>query len=775
MRGSLTVLTCVLSLAATHIAQAKTFLFDMGTAKSELRPGFTQVTAKSQYTKEAGHGWRSLEGLKEHYEPYTREWKFNESRGSAQPPPIYANEITCDSVIGDKPNSFLIDAPDGPYTVYVLCGRSAGSPREYHVFEVKAGGAASTVKIPGAWIFEKRVLKAESKGGQLSIDLVPQTDWLLAALIVYPTNDEEKVRKDFLDALEKEIWFLPPDVAEKWKETKHEDNRPLPDFSAEDRSRGYAVFARHWSEVIYPNTVPRQIELNPELKIFASLGEHEPVTFTIHPLKDLPGVNVTASDLRSADAAIPAKNVDIRYVRYMLVRPNYSSYFTYHIAPDALERRDSVDIKRGSNQTVWATVKVPEDARPGIYEGKLSFTPAGGKPADVAIKVRVLPIKLQKNPDHIYAMYYRDPLSEIDEKNTKQANEYFQRKAELERQDMVEHGMNSHTSGVSGLTRDEEGNWTIDGTETERRIALDRKYGMADKPLIVHFPVSTPYAKLVDKRGMGSHLRLLPEEVPQAYFDEVTKMVAVIEKERKKRNWPEFLYYPIDEPSGEPKSVRFMVNILKAVKKVPGVRTYLTADPSEDNFAPLWPFVDVWCCQPFVFNCDKIRQLSKEKKIEFWCYPNHISGENDHTPVRGARMTWGFGFWKSGFRTLIPWIYQASIGDPWNYLDGTSMDFMNRFTPDGEPVPVTLWEAYREGIDDGRYIYTLEKVAAEAKKKGGNAAALAQKGENELKYVWDAIQVQEKYKYDDLWNGADFDAYRWLLASMIMQLQEALR
>ena len=789
MRGGLIGLVCLLCLLPAQAARAKTFLFDMGTDKSELRAGFTRVTAKSVYTKEAGYGWKSADGLKERYKNYDREWKQNESRGSAEPPPIYTNEITCDTISSDKPNSFLLDLAPGDYTVYMLCGLSAGPRNEYHYFDVRVGGPSTssgppratsrggesaTVKIPGLYRFEKQVFKTVLKGNQLSVDLAPKTDWLVSCLIVYPTAEEEKVRKDVLDALEQEVYFLPPDVAAKWKETKNADDRPLPAFSAEDQARGYAVFARHWSEIIYPNTVPRPTELNPDLAIFASLGEYEPVTFTVFPLKDLSAAKVTAGDLRCEGAVIPAKNIDVRYVRYMLVRPNYSTYYSYHVAPDVLEHKDSVAVKKGCNQTCWITVKVPDDAKPGIYEGKLTFAPAGGQAADVKLKLRVLPIKLRQNPEHIYGTYYHDPLSSVDEKNTPAANEYFQRKAELERQDMIAHGMNTHTSHVTGLKRDDNGVWTIDGAETERRIALDRKYGLASKPLITSFPVTMMYNKLVDKRGMGNHMRLLPDEIPQAYFDDVTKMVAVIEQERKKRQWPELLYYPIDEPSSEEKSVRFMTSIMKAIKKVPGIRTYVTADPSEDAFAPMWPYVDVWCCQPFVFGFEKIRQLSKEKNIEFWCYPNHISGENDHTPVKGARMTFGFGFWKSGFKTLIPWIYQADIGDPWNYLDGSAMDFMNRSTPDGEPIPVALWEAFREGIDDGRYIYTLEQLVVEGKNKGGKAAALAQEGEKELKYVWDAIQVQEKYKYDDLWTGADFDAYRWLLASEILKLQEAL-
>jgi hypothetical protein len=775
MRGVVVGLVSLAAFLGGRQADAKVYLFDMGTAQSELRPGFTRVTAQSRYTPATGFGWQSAEGLKEHYRHYSRQWEMNESRGQEQPPPIYTNEITCDAVLSSRPATFVIDLAPGDYTVYLLSGLSAGSSRDYHWFDIAAGDAKATVKTPGPYIFERCLLRAAAPNGRLAIDLTPKTDWMLAGLLVFPTDEEAEVREKLLDALEKEIYFLPPDVADQWKQTFHQDDRPLPEFSEADRRRGYALFARHWSEVIYPNTVPRRVELDPQLEIFASLGEYEPVTFTVHPLKHLSGIRVRAGELRSDRRVIPADRIDVRHVRYMYVRPNYSAFFSYHIAPDVLERRESVDAEKGENQRFWITIKVPDDAEPGLYQGALEVTAEGAPAAQVPLKLRVLPIRLQKNTEHIYGMYYRDPLGSIGDQNTPEANAYFQRKAELERQDMVDHGMNSHISSVSGLTRDDQGNWTMDGEETDRHIALDRKYGLADKPLVVQFPVGWWYSKLIDPKGTGSHLRLVRPDVPQSFFDEVTRMVRAIEETRKKYGWPEFLYYPIDEPSTNPDSVRFMTGVLKACKQIPGVRTYVTADPTHEQFEPMWEYVDVWCCQPFVFDHDTIQRLSREKSVEFWCYPNHISGENDHTPVRGARMTWGFGLWRSGFKTLIPWIYQADIGDPWNYLDGTAMDFVNRSTPDGEPIPVTLWEAYREGIDDGRYLYTLAQLSERAKKQGGRAAELAESARKELAFVWDSIDVHEKYKYDGLWSGADFDAYRWLLASKILQLQEVVK
>ena len=190
--------------------------------------------------------------------------------------PIYTNEVTCDCVYSQRPNSLLIDLPPGEYSVWLLFGRSAGSSM------ISTGGTITTLRWPWAvvssqprrpsrfsdcqvsrpYVFEKRILRAKLSDGQLSIDLLPQTDWMLACVVVFPTAKEKPVRAEFLDSLEKEVYFLPPEEAEKWKETRHQDDRPMPDFDATDRRRGYALFARHWSEVVYPNTVHSTMSLS---------------------------------------------------------------------------------------------------------------------------------------------------------------------------------------------------------------------------------------------------------------------------------------------------------------------------------------------------------------------------------------------------------------------------------------------------------------------------------------------------------------------------------
>ena len=53
------------------------------------------------------------------------------------------------------------------------------------------------------------------------------------------------------------------------------------------------------------------------------------------------------------------------------------------------------------------------------------------------------------------------------------------------------------------------------------------------------------------------------------------------------------------------------------------------------------------------------------------------------------------------------------------------MDFLVRHEPDGTPMPVTLWEAFREGHDDYRYVYTLEQLIAQAQTSGDADAAIS--------------------------------------------------
>lgn len=90
-------------------------------------------------------------------------------------------------------------------------------------------------------------------------------------------------------------------------------------------------------------------------------------------------------------------------------------------------------------------------------------------------------------------------------------------------------------------------------------------------------------------------------------------------------------------------------------------------------------------------------------------------------------------------------------------------------------MPAALWEAMREGWDDYRYLYTLERTlnAARRSQRPGVPAAVAA-AERELAEVEAAIRVQPKYRYDGLWAPAEFDVHRWRIARQILALHDAM-
>lgn len=755
------LVAALLLLSIVLAPAAPAYLFDMGTARSALWAGFTRVTAESVFSDQATFGWQGKDGLKSQARAYTNLVE-NRSRGAEEPPPIWTNPITEDAVLGTRENAFLIRAAPGDYEVVIVCGTSEAMRSQFFDFTVRVGNAERRVQFEGGYQF--RVLRLQTRIGAelLAISFDPRSKWVVNAIGIWTAADAARIEKEFVQPFEEWAFRLPPDEWAKWKLEPGPDPEPMQSLAESDRERGFAVFARHYLECVYPGTRPRTEDLNPRLRLFASLGEYEPITFTVHPLKDLVGATVRVSDI----GPVPARNIDIRHVRFLRARPNYRVQYRYRVVPDVLEHFERLDLPAGENARFWLTVKVPEDAAPGLYHGRATFECSGGK-CELPIALRILPIRLREDPAKIFGIYYRHPYDLLAGADDDVSREHFRRRAELEHADLAAHGTRNVTLTCWSPPADTQGNFRFDWDLLAEKLALWRRHGFVG-PIVMSINTGGVYEKHVGDR-YGSHLRGV-QQPPESFGREITAMVRAIETERRQRGWPEFLYYPVDEPSTDAASVGFMVTVLKACKDA-GVRTYVTADITHGQFAPLKPYVDVWCKQPFALEREAVL-ADAQRGVEHWCYPNHINGENDHTPVAGARMTYGFGFWRSGYRALIPWIYSYSTGDPFNYLDGSAMDFFNRHEPDGTPMPVALWEAYREGYDDYRYIYTLEQLVAEAKQNPRadvkNAVAAAMQ---ELRQTWSAIRVQPKYKYDGLWSPPEFDVYRWLIARKILELR----
>ena len=214
---------------------------------------------------------------------------------------------------------------------------------------------------------------------------------------------------------------------------------------------------------------------------------------------------------------------------------------------------------------------------------------------------------------------------------------------------------------------------------------------------------TTPGGKVQD------HWRVSPLP-PPAFYDRITALFRTLEVERKAKHWPEFICCPLDEV--DPSCKEFGVKVYAAVRAA-GLKTYATKDPVECDAAAYAPYLDIWCSQPYSLPFERI---VAQKRYDYWCYPNHNAGEikDRLTMCKGGRMTYGFGLWRSGYTTLIPWHWCWTCGpDQFDYLRGSSSGCGQRMDDDGTVIPTVYWSCFREGFDDARYVYTLQQAVAQ--------------------------------------------------------------
>ncbi|NOY81132.1 MAG: hypothetical protein GXP31_09020 [Kiritimatiellaeota bacterium] len=761
----------VLLRAAAAPGPAAAVLLDFGKNDSPLQKGFARLTPTSVFKPGVRAGWVRPTGLRAEADPIRREGTYSASRGRTEPPPIYLTELSCDRVESDAAAVLRVTLPPGNYRMWVLLGPGGGNRAQVWDAAVDVAGSTLTATLAGPWDSRVRRHAFSNPADQLDIRFDTRSRWAVSALAIASEKAWPAIEKDFIKPAEQAIFLLPPELLAKWKVRPRVKPDPQPQFTDAEKKRGFVLYHRHWSQPIWPTSAPRRSEIDPTLKAFAAPDEYEPLTLSVYPLRPETLERVTVTDLVAAGSGsrVPADQVDVRWVRTMAVRPNYRVVGAYYRAPDVLMPwRGPRTLVPNESLRLWLTLHVGPAVPDDVYRGEIRLTFAGGAATRTPVVFRVAGIKLEKDRSLVYGAYYHHPFNRMFAAPDAFSRQWWRRKAELEHADMAAHGNNTLVLGLGGHSVG-GGKWRFDFDRLGQMIDLYRRVGFY-QPIICHFPVGSLYRKYM-KSSPGSHLRLV-KMPPKPFFDELTAMVRDIETERRRRQWPELLYYPIDEPATTEVAVNFMTQVMKAIKRVPGVRTYVTADPANDAFSPMRPYVNVWCCQPFSLARDTVIADMKKRPVEYWCYPNHVAGENDHTPVAGARMTYGFGFWRSGFRALTPWIYQAVIGNPWNYLDGGAMDFFNRTDDDGSPIPVTLWEAYREGIDDGRYLATLDRWIDRARAAGKTDAVREAQADRRL--LWEAIPVMPKYKYEVDWTPETFDVFRWLLAQRILKLKAAL-
>ncbi len=166
---------------------------------------------------------------------------------------------------------------------------------------------------------------------------------------------------------------------------------------------GYIIFKKNYLELTDLNTVPKLNEITEQLETFISLDEYEPITFAVYAQEDLKNVSIKTADLINEKGQILSNiNIDIRIVNFF---PRKNGRKKYKLLPLVLEKKDYIDIVKKTTQQFWINIYIPQTTKEGTYLGKIYFRPENKMAREIKLKVKVIPIKLDK-PNINYGIYY---------------------------------------------------------------------------------------------------------------------------------------------------------------------------------------------------------------------------------------------------------------------------------------------------------------------------------------------------------------------------------
>ncbi len=429
-----------------------------------------------------------------------------------------------------------------------------------------------------------------------------------------------------------------------------------------------------------------------EAAMFASLGEYEPFSFLLRLKESIEDVMIVGSELRGPGGAIPAANVAVTSVeefhgggRQILMPLGKPWNMSAHTA-----------------EFFWCTVKVPADARPGVYNGEVAVTSKGQKIGAISIVLEVLPIKLE-DPSFALGYNYSSPKD----------NKVLQ--AHLA--DMRAHGMTT----VAALYNFHLPVYDSDTSELGEFLEAYKKAGYA----AVFYYAAPMDLELSALAGYGS---VDSRRFQQKYI----KVMRTLHEEVKRHDVPTVMSIGDEMTNRGVEGVKIAGKLARltweelpeiaATSDMNGYLEVMAMAPwlNVATFNNGWSGIDNHNKGRHLLNREFLEELQSKTGAIPW-FVNAGTG----------RFPFGLFFWKMtkyGARGKVEWYYNLGKNEPGSVVrvDGTNV------------YPTLDYERSREGIDDLKYLLWLEKLIAQAKKVGKAPEEVA-KAETTLKGISDAI------------------------------------
>lgn len=529
-------------------------------------------------------------------------------------------------------------------------------------------------------------------------------------------------------------FVLERDMDVKFKKVIHADETPLPQVPEFWAERKYIVFARPYIQHCFLQDTPEAdeiLDISKGLKIFLTPGEYEPLTFAVHALDEIKEYRAKMTDLISKDnKTISQENIQVGTVKNLNKRFLYQAKWStdYMLFPTFIEAKDQVDIEKGTNKQFWFTVNVPENASPGIYTGMIEFAsiygPEGGIPTEIPVTIEILPFKLEEPRNHSFGFWHPTSLSRYTKESL--TNDF---------KEMRKHGMNTIFGSGGGISSQKE--VSVKGDKIEFNLGKDSKFlWMLDAYKDAGFYQKVLYA--TDNARSWANSKVNNEFTPEWNAEYVKYMKAFNEMLRK-NNYPAFIYQPIDEVGWLTEYLReSFFNLVKLLKEA-GAETEIDGPFDKYMAETALQYSDVLNINGGLTTLEKIKEL-KAKGKTIWAYNNDVEAIRPET----MRFSAGYWLWISNTDGINNWAYNHKSGaDIYDDLSGVTANFVYFYPKTKTEIggPALAFEAFREGIDDLRYLLTWAKAVKKLKDSG--MAAEAEASEKTIG------TLMEKIKYTD--------------------------
>ncbi len=427
-------------------------------------------------------------------------------------------------------------------------------------------------------------------------------------------------------------------------------------------------------------------------RMFAAPGEYEPVSFAVRPTERVEQMMMAPSALRGPGGTIPADRVRVESVE------------GYHGGDRniLMGLGHAWDMPAYSRELFWVTVHVPEDAKPGTYRGVVNITSKGERIGQLDVELEVLPVELIEPP---YALGY----------NYSSPKDPDVLAAQL--RDMREHGMTT----VGALYNF---HLPVNDDDTSELGDFVEHYAAAGfvQPLYFASPMSLTVSDLLGYGPIDSR------RFQRKYISVMRKLHA----ETQRHDVPVVFSIGDEFTNKGLPGVEYGTQLAKLTyEELPEIVT--TSDMNGYmEVMGMAPYLDVAAFNNGWDGADRHNQGRRLVNKDFILEVEKTGAIPWFVNTGTGRFPFGFFFWKMshyGVKGKVEWYYKLGDNERGSVVrsEGTQI------------WPTVAYERSREGIDDLRYLWTLERAIAEAMMAGRAEAEEVAAADALLKRIADSI------------------------------------